>query len=778
MSEPAEDAPEMVEDSDEPLEEPVSWEGERPLLPPPPVAPEIAYINALKSYDGALLVEIARGIGIHEPPVGRPALAASIAERVGQARLTGPRAEGLPRDAQLALTVFALTETTSIRLRAFSHALRSLGADPAVAAHSLIRVGLIAAEAPEVLQVSDETWRALEKEPAAGGVQFWVHPAAVSSARTVLPDGGALPHVTSVRQVRECDGLEPLLRIAALWQRVADSPLRQTQQGLVYKRDRERIEDDPVLAGPIADALEPLPDMPAFWLALARGVGLIAPEKDSERVIAARPEYWSDNAFHLAQMVAVRWLSLTNWHEQGGLQREGATEELALPYTRAPILLWLATLAPDAWVATADLADFLRERYSEWDTPSFTNSGESLAAPARGPRRTRVPQKAAPEPDAGSPLDALLLGPAYQLGLVRAAEEVPSSRRVVQLTALGRYLLALGPAPSARPAFDQFLFVQPSFEIIAYRQGLTASLIGQFSRFTHWMQLGAALALKLSPESVYRGLEGGMKPAAMLDLLTRCSSRPLSTGVAESIRTWAGRRERVTFHASATLIEFASAADLEQALALWPGEHSSIPARVSDRLLLVEGNEAIPFPSFRMTGARDYRRPPEKCVQAEADGITLLLEMAHSDLLVDAEIARFADEIDPPPLTSANVSSPRRRFVVTPASIARGHDAGVTPASLAQWFLRRTGHPTPPALRLLIATQAARFEPLRTSRPLVLHTPSTDILDGLAQHPETRQYLGDRLGPTSVVVPDSALPGFREALRRLGLDLLDTPDKT
>ena len=38
---------------------------------------------------------------------------------------------------------------------------------------------------------------------------------------------------------------------------------RQTQQGTLYKRDRERLEDDPVLAGPIADALEPLPDMAA-----------------------------------------------------------------------------------------------------------------------------------------------------------------------------------------------------------------------------------------------------------------------------------------------------------------------------------------------------------------------------------------------------------------------------------------------------------------------------------------------------------------------------------
>lgn len=775
MSDPTEGDSAMVEDRDEPLDDAASWEGDRPPLPAPPlVAPEVAYIHALTNYDGALLVEIARRIGIHEPPLGRPALAAAIAERVGQTRLMESSVDALPPDARLALTLFALTETTSIKVQALSHALKCLGADPALAVRSLLKSGLAATEAPDVAYLSEIELRFLQKDPEAG--RLWVHPAVVTSARTVLPTGGALPEVASVRQVRESDGLEPLLRIAALWQRVADSPIRQTQQGQIYKRDRERIEDDPVLAGPIADALEPLPDMPGLWLALARGVGLIEPERDSERVVAAPPEFWSDNAYHLAHMAAVRWLSLTNWHEQGGLQREGATEELALPHTRAPILLWLATLSPDAWVAIDDLADHLRARNPEWEAPSFLVQGDATPTSARNTRRPRTSQKATPETGGGSTLEALLLGPAYQLGLVRAAAEVPSDRRVVQLTPLGRYLLALGPAPTARPAFDQFLFVQPSFEIIAYRQGLTASLIGQFSRFTHWMQLGAALALKLAPESVYRGLEGGMTPAAMLDLLTRCSSRPLSTSVAESIRTWASRRERVTYHASATLMEFASPEDLELALARWPGERANSPVRVSDRLLLVEGNEAIPFPSFRMTGARDYRRPPEACVQVEADGVTLLLDMARSDLLVDAEIARFADETAPPPRAGSSVASPRRRFVVTPASIARGCEAGLTATSFAQWFARRTGHPTPPALRLLIAAQTARLDPLETSRPLVLHTPSADLLDGLAQHPETRKLLGDRLGPTSVVVPEGSLPAFKAALQHLGLDLLDPPE--
>ena len=89
-------------------------------------------------------------------------------------------------------------------------------------------------------------------------------------------------------------------------------------------------------------------------------------------------------------------------------------------------------------------------------------------------------------------LESVLLGAAYPLGLVRAGTELGSGRTVVQLTPLARYVLALGPTPPPRATFEQFLFVQPNFEVIAYRQGLTPQLVGRLSRFAWWSQIGAA----------------------------------------------------------------------------------------------------------------------------------------------------------------------------------------------------------------------------------------------------------------------------------------------
>jgi hypothetical protein len=54
---------------------------------------------------------------------------------------------------------------------------------------------------------------------------------------------------------------------------------------------------------------------------------------------------------------------------------------------------------------------------------------------------------------------------------------------------------------------------------------------------------------------------------------------------------------------------------------------------------------------------------------------------------------------------------------------------------------------------------------------LILKTPSSQWLDGLLQHPATRDYLGERLGPTAAIIPDVMLGPFRRALAALGLAL-------
>jgi hypothetical protein len=150
----------------------------------------------------------------------------------------------------------------------------------------------------------------------------------------------------------------------------------------------------------------------------------------------------------------------------------------------------------------------------------------------------------------------------------------------------------------------------------------------------------------------------------------------------------------------------------------------------------------------------------------------MLLDPARSDLMVDAELGRFADERpSSQPAHGRSADPARRRFEVTAASIRRGLERGLAPDDLGDWYARRTGADIPPAVRLLLAPSGSRVPTLRAARMLVLTLPDAGLLDGLLQHPATRPWLGDRLGPTAVAISDDHLELLRKTLKELGITL-------
>jgi hypothetical protein len=744
---------------------------------PSPDQSRQAYRAALGRYKGARLAAIRLAQGL--PPEGdriRPAAGAEeLTQHLDQPAAVEALAARVPIGSRLALSLFAVTERTSMPVAGLSHALATLGAEPVAALVRLLELGLLVIEPNADLGPIDDFATALMRTNEADP-RILVHPTVPHAVRTVRPEE-RLPAISvPVVQVRESDGLEPVLRLGALWQRAGVEPIRRTQHGDLYKRDRERIHEDPVLTGPIADALVPLPGLARLWLELARHVGVLELDTSGQRLQAAPPGFWIDNAVHLPHMIATGWLALERWHELADPAAERVVDDPAVPYLRPALLSWLATLGDGEWVALDDLATHLRARYPAWDRTHLAANPRSGPGISPSPSRRRTPThgRSGPSPDA-SPhdrnlLESILLGAAYPLGLVRAAEEAGSGRRVAQLTPLGRYALAAGPTPPPRPTFDQFLFVQPNFEMIAYRQGLTPRLVGRLSRFAWWSQLGAAVEMKLTRASIELGLSGGLTPEAMIETLTRHTQRPLPAGVVDAIRTWATRRERLTYYAAATLIEFGTAAERDQALESWPPDGREPPTPVAERFLLVEDERTIPFDRFRLVGSRDYRRPPEACVTIEPDGVSMALDPARSDLLVDAELGRFADVLPPPgeaPERSREAEA--RRYAVTPASLRRGVSRGVNPQQLADWYARRTGGGIPPAVRLLLAPRTTRVPSLKVIRLTVLNLPSAELLDGLLQHPATSPWLGDRLGPKAVTIPDENLSSLQKALKELGI---------
>src|SRR5262249_23281434 len=154
---------------------------------------------------------------------------------------------------------------------------------------------------------------------------------------------------------------------------------------------------------------------------------------------------------------------------------------------------------------------------------------------------------------------------------------------------------------------------------------------------------------------------------ALLQTLERHGMRPTPAPVIESLRTWSNKRDRISVYGAAALLEFATLEDLNEAL------QRGLPGvRLSDRLALVAQEDAIDYRNFGLTGPRDYSLPPEKCVTVELDGVSLMVDLARSDLLVETELPRFAERVASPSTNG------RHYYRLTPASLAGGRANGLT----------------------------------------------------------------------------------------------------
>jgi hypothetical protein len=570
-------------------------------------------------------------------------------------------------------------------------------------------------------------------ERAAGtdlGLPDLSAPQEVSETSPALPDN---PEPAALALPLRADGLEWLLRLAVLWQQVLAAPLRRTQQGAYFKRDQERLTLDGRLTGQGSDQLAELPDAGFLLAELAEQLGIVQ-ESDGEIAADLLPAAWEDG---LAGALASVWGALSRLRRWNPLDGWRAADDLpgGNPFVSAVHLamLLLARIAPDAWVSPARVQVWIQRRHPFWKPESV--------------RPSRL------QPWLGN----WLLGLAYPLGLVRVRKDTEGGW-LVSATTLARWLLRQGPAPEPDPVFTQTLVVQPNLEILAYRQGLTPALIARMSKFATWKTLGPACTLQLEPETVYRALETGETFDSIKQALERHSTRELPASVVDLLRTWSNKRDRITVYPSAVLMEFASGADLEAALA-----RGLQAIRIADHLALVASDDGIDYKHFKLTGSRDYGLAAEKCVTVESDGVTLTVDLARSDLILETELPRFADLIPGP------ASADRRQYRLSPASLRRGRDAGMTLPTLESWFQQRTGLPIPPAARLLLI--GAEVPAPTLERSLVLHVPTAEIAEGLLQWPQTRGHIQARLGPTALVVAEENLPALRESLALLGIVL-------
>jgi hypothetical protein len=696
--------------------------------------------RTLRCYDEPLLRQVAQKLC--RPRNQWPA--EELVERIATA-LTNPvtldrRLKELPAACRRLLALIGHSRQIGWHVGALVEMLAALGhADGLAPLVELLGTGLVIpelfpfnpdAESPRSRVKSFEQWLTLASAGAPRVIAFPLATARVLAEDLGLPACPVAETSADDRQAaREADGLEWPLRLAVLRQRALAGPLRRTQQGDFFKRDLERLRDDPLLNAP-ADAPMAVADPAMFTVALGLAAGLLR-EQDTELVAADCSLAWNGP---LPPVLAELWASLPlvrGWDAARGWAPDAHRGN---PYASAGLLalLLLHRLPAGGWAPVAGIEGWLQKHHPFWQG---------------GPER----------PDGIGPW---LLGVAYLLRLVQARPGTGDTW-LVRLSATGRWVLGLAEAPPSVPAFPQTLLVQPNLEILAYRQGLTPALIGALGRFATWKGLGSACTFQLEPQSVYHGLEAGESFGSIVQTLERHGMKALPPAVLDSLRTWSNKRERITIYAAAALFEFASAAELTEAIS------RGLPAqRLTDRLAVVASEQQIDYRHFRLTGTRDYCLPPERCVEVEADGVTLSVDLVRSDLLLEIEVQRFAE---PAPRSGP---AGRRLYRLTPASLTTAREQGVTTAFLGRWFEQRTGLPLSPAARLLLG--ATEIPPPELRRQVVLHVADPETADGLQQWPGTRSLIQMRLGPTALGVADQDVDALTERLRELGIRIIQS----
>ncbi|HEU5119005.1 MAG TPA: hypothetical protein VFT74_20615, partial [Isosphaeraceae bacterium] len=211
--------------------------------------PASGYLAALKGYSTYRLQGILRSLNAPENAPRGSTLSGHILELLGESTLMEILTRALPEDSALLLRLFRLLNSPRLPVLGVGYAASLLGFDPDRAVEPLLVQGLVAL-ASDSTQALPEFDSVFQGGTASAGWELRAHPEAMANARPSLPEGDPpsfLQEGTDVFGIREADGLEPILRLAALWQKASEGPFRQTQTGALYKRDRDRLTDDSVL---------------------------------------------------------------------------------------------------------------------------------------------------------------------------------------------------------------------------------------------------------------------------------------------------------------------------------------------------------------------------------------------------------------------------------------------------------------------------------------------------------------------------------------------------
>jgi hypothetical protein len=333
------------------------------------------------------------------------------------------------------------------------------------------------------------------------------------------------------------------------------------------------------------------------------------------------------------------------------------------------------------------------------------------------------------------------------------------------LTALGAWLLGLGPQPEIRAEGGRVI-VQPNLHIVALDPVNDATLV-TLDRFAERLSAERAVEYQLTRASVYRGQQQGWDVARVKEFLRQQTNADLPGNVARTLDEWQTLHERIIIRPHVALAHGSPAA-----LDMLLNDQASlslISARPQPDVALAQANSAIK-PLVQVLHRHNVlplitRQPTVQpnSIVISAEGTIEFTTRAPS-LYLHGHLAAIADPIDP------------QHYWITAETIERATRSALTAPQIIEQLQAVQRGPLPARLVQRIRAWAKYYGDAASEGVTLLQVRDEKTLNELLADPELAALIKP-FAPAKTKalarVQEKDLDTLRALLSARGIDLAD-----
>jgi len=177
--------------------------------------------------------------------------------------------------------------------------------------------------------------------------------------------------------------------------------------------------------------------------------------------------------------------------------------------------------------------------------------------------------------------------------------------------------------------------------------------------------------------------------------------------------------------------------------------------------------------AFRPTAAgsafaevRSFPFPPGPAqVRIGVRADATIVVSAATDRLTRFQVARLTDW---EPLVAGS-AAPSYRYRLTPRSLSRAKQAGISLSRALAFLASKSGHPLPESVTAAVASWKSQGAQVRLRQVTLLQVRTAAVLDQLRAASQVRPLLGETIGPLTIAVRTADWPRLVNALAESGL---------